>query len=121
MAMTVYITDSGIPELARLSPEVARAVMRRANDRMHSESKVLSWLPTILCILGIPVGSLFGGWLGFVFGIGVVAFGPGRTSFLCIPGMMAGGLVAGFIGKQIQFPKLRGYIRETITDFARRA
>jgi hypothetical protein len=32
--------------------------------------------------------------------------------------MAAGGLIAGFVGKQIQMPKLRGYVRETITDFA---
>ena len=116
--MSIYITDSRIPEIARLPPEVARAVMHRVNDRMYSESKLLGWLPTILCILGTAIGSFAGAWLGCLLGIEVVSAGRGRTSFLCVPGMVAGGLIAGFVGKQIQMPKLRGYVRETITDFA---
>jgi hypothetical protein len=119
--MRIYFSDSRMPELAALPPDVARAVLRRALDQMGSESKLMSWLPTILCGLGCPFGSYAGAWLGCVLSIAVLPLGPGQTSVLCIPGMVVGGFVAGFIGKQIQASRLRACIRRTIDDCVKNA
>src|SRR5690348_2992829 len=97
-----------------MPPGLARLIIRKATNLIQSENWVLGWLPTWLCLLGCPLGSYLGGYV--VAAMSVKSFGWEEEMFGCILGMGAGGLVGGFLGRQIQFPRLRSCIRQVIND-----
>src|SRR5690348_12154187 len=98
--MKVYFTDSQIPELRDVPPKVARIVLLLSVRLMRSEAKLLTELPILFCALGAPVVSYVGGWM--VGALGLAQPCSGDQISACLVGLGAGGLLGGFVGRQIR-------------------
>jgi len=112
--MRIYLTDSQVPELRNMPPNVARTVLLLAVRLMRSEAKLLTELPILFCALGAPVGSYVGGWM--VGALGLAQPLSGDQISACLAGLGVGGLLGGFVGRQIRIPNLRRYLRRVIDE-----
>lgn len=114
LPMKIYLTDSQIPELRDIPPKLARAVLLVGVKLMRSDARLLTELPILLCAVGCPLGSCVAGWAVCAFGLAQPRGGDQMTA--CLLGLGVGGLLGGFIGRQIQIPTLRRYLRRAIDE-----
>jgi len=97
--MKVYFTDSQIPELRDMPPNVARTVLLLAVRLMRSEAKLLTELPILFCALGAPVGSYVGGWMVGALGLAQPLSGDHKYQLVSRDWGLAGFLEASLGGR----------------------
>src|SRR5687768_5491104 len=117
--MRIYLTERQVPELSPLAPTLQRLVYHRAMTLLRSDSKMITWLPTMLCVAGGLSGSLLGAYLFSYFGTGqspITAEKITESIVWSYSGVAIGSFIAGFFGLQFQRCRLRPYLRQAIGE-----
>jgi hypothetical protein len=112
--MRVYITESQVPELRALTPDLRRLALQRAFALMRLHHRLFYWLSTLFCVIGGVMGTFVG--LAFVGHLHLPLGIEGDDWLLqnmvwSYSGIGVGSFSAGFIGLQLQRWKLRPYLR----------
>lgn len=118
--MQICLTYSQLPELKVMAPNLRRFVFHRALGLMRLRAKSFCWLPTLLCCSGGLAGGFVGSTLLGHFYSNLVLAQDGRffaSALWSLLGAGLGSFLGGFIGRQLQFWKLRPYIHRAITEY----
>jgi hypothetical protein len=123
--MSLYLRESQVPELGPLPESLRRVVARRALVLMRSEARLLSLLPTLLCVVGGVAGWFIGGvllvlaaQLGYAHETRTLTGDSLILSFVgSTCGTAAVGFSAGFIGLLVQRSNWRPYLRRAIAEY----
>jgi len=117
--MRLYVTDSQVPELKLLTPDLRRLVFRRALALMHVRSRLSCWLPVLLCFIGGVAGAFFGAALLGHFHLSRASVSGDwmvQSIVWCYSGVCIGAFSGGFAGLQLRRCRLRPYLRRVIEE-----
>jgi hypothetical protein len=117
--MKVFLNESQIPELAGLDARQRQRLLGSALVVLKQTQRPSCWLPVILCCIGAVVG--------FVLSVLAVVLylwhpmGPGHPwperyaaerPLFGMAGAALGGMLGGFVGKQLLLRRLRPILRQ---------
>jgi hypothetical protein len=117
-AMHIYFTISQVPELRELPKEVRRIIICRAFRILRSRARFFYWLPNLLCLVGGFGGSfLLARLLGHSHLIPMSGNRMLDGGILEILSAIMMGWIAGSIGLQLQYWKLRPLLQIAIANY----